>query len=1344
MSISLQHLWNASCRERGGEEEEEEDNMIGVGRSDRSTTCLPLKVPGLQSLRGRKPLRTPTYGEDVDQALTFPAVVSSSGTTTEGNMDSPTGIRLPKDILDNAYLVPLPRVSGNAFTSTPTGSAYSLKEMGESELKGQKQQQSRKWHVDKKGKDRKGWFANRTLPIACILIPYLLVLICVALFSALMPSLMALKSVNDSIMGYHEYLQLEISSHVVNALNMPPLLSSVFIGLYIKHEARPSPNDDVVPMGFDMTRRLCASLRHMDRMRLLTSAFVASVTRDEIALCSRGFHQNYFATVLLNEEDGLLLGPVAVDPRTLQVVDPPLFLGNFIEAFTLQQLVYNMTDTGSRLDAWKREVEAGRQQPIGMWFIENFLNMRYAYTHPFIEKDGSVSFFKVAVDFNRMIKRMFLRSGNLPHALRVMVLEDDDTGTDIDGTNKESRMRIIGSSWEQDSRYVERSTGVAKESLDTDGDSVNGVLTVFPTLRDVTDPLMRSAVEYTNINSLMHTVRNNNVFYTRFPYDASFATFSAFRVRSDFNASVIVLVAAPTTLFGSLYSSQKIILIVLGITTVGATLMVYVVLNICVIRPLRGIAEDLRVAAKVGTGSAAAATATTTTTTTTTTTIKAPPTLHRAVSSLVEIYNLQRVCVSLQEQLIHLRSFLPEGLFEVERLLQGEASRSCAGLHCRDDIADDERAMSKWNGETAETATNAVHNFDVGLTKNILGDSNDKINTFTDVTCSVVEVCIVDIMDNVECTGEVASVVIQAANKYGGCIDVFVPELFHVIFGFSPRLQSDKLEATYCALEILRNLPDPVRRCCTIVVDSGTFQFGVCGGPERKELVLMGRSIGLDLIHLQRHYGVPLVILQSTASHIRASVHVLPFTSVLLNKPDMPHHVMLYTVIDGIADEAMWRIVEARYCKGFSHLMQEDYCEALTFFEILHLELFLTPQLTQFLRCQMARVHRALDKQFEALPEMMLWPSRSLTFGSNHSMTDGQLQSPASRRTRGGADTALSYSLTSTRPQSPIRNIPQHFWDKDGVRWTRAAEGFVENRRFPVFLGISDTGTLAALKFLPISSLPEIGYKDTRSIEEWWSLALTVYHVNIVQILGFGRTKRHVCLIMEFVPGGTLRQSVSRYGRALPPMAVKRFLVSTLRGLEYLHNRGLVHGNLRPECIMVAVEGVYKLRGIRKMTAAGATVSELQAGYRCGGSAYCSPETFANCTQSAASDIYAVGVMVLEMILNRTPWRWIDRAVTTHAGDASLAEDDSIQRELRPKSQQEEEEEARKARLGLVAILSDFEKTRAALEEGKIALEEVPCDADPVLREVLCSCLAPEPAARKTASELLQLLSDMP
>jgi serine/threonine-protein kinase len=128
-------------------------------------------------------------------------------------------------------------------------------------------------------------------------------------------------------------------------------------------------------------------------------------------------------------------------------------------------------------------------------------------------------------------------------------------------------------------------------------------------------------------------------------------------------------------------------------------------------------------------------------------------------------------------------------------------------------------------------------------------------------------------------------------------------------------------------------------------------------------------------------------------------------------------------------------------------------------------------------------------------------------------------------------------------------------------------------------------------------------------------------------------------MVMEWVEGCELRRYLMDRGKLTPGRAVE-IAISICRGLDYVHAAGVVHRDLKPENIMVDDDGCTKLIdfGIasrpssRRLTFG--DMSQVM-----GTPDYISPEQVSGASGDARSDIYALGVMLYEMLTGRAPFR---------------------------------------------------------------------------------------------------------
>jgi len=132
--------------------------------------------------------------------------------------------------------------------------------------------------------------------------------------------------------------------------------------------------------------------------------------------------------------------------------------------------------------------------------------------------------------------------------------------------------------------------------------------------------------------------------------------------------------------------------------------------------------------------------------------------------------------------------------------------------------------------------------------------------------------------------------------------------------------------------------------------------------------------------------------------------------------------------------------------------------------------------------------------------------------------------------------------------------------------------------------------------------------------------------------------RSQVYMVMEWVDGRLLRQILNESGK-LPTDRVVRIVTRILNALDYIHKNGVVHRDLKPENIMVDEDDNIKLidfgiaanLGSRRLTFA--KLSQTM-----GTPDYISPEQVRGKRGDARSDLYAVGVMLYEMLTGKVPF----------------------------------------------------------------------------------------------------------
>jgi serine/threonine protein kinase len=151
--------------------------------------------------------------------------------------------------------------------------------------------------------------------------------------------------------------------------------------------------------------------------------------------------------------------------------------------------------------------------------------------------------------------------------------------------------------------------------------------------------------------------------------------------------------------------------------------------------------------------------------------------------------------------------------------------------------------------------------------------------------------------------------------------------------------------------------------------------------------------------------------------------------------------------------------------------------------------------------------------------------------------------------------------------------------------------------------------------------------------------ASSLQHPNIVQVYDYGYADGNYFIVMELVDGSDLR----RYLRSRRILDVERAMIiahDVASGLSAAHRRNIVHRDVKPQNILIGRDGsikltdfgiasVYKDINAERLTTTGMTLGTVQ---------YYAPEQAQGEIVSPAADVYALGIVMYEMLTGRTPF----------------------------------------------------------------------------------------------------------
>ena len=148
---------------------------------------------------------------------------------------------------------------------------------------------------------------------------------------------------------------------------------------------------------------------------------------------------------------------------------------------------------------------------------------------------------------------------------------------------------------------------------------------------------------------------------------------------------------------------------------------------------------------------------------------------------------------------------------------------------------------------------------------------------------------------------------------------------------------------------------------------------------------------------------------------------------------------------------------------------------------------------------------------------------------------------------------------------------------------------------------------------------------------------------NVVGVFDQGSDGDLLYLVMEYVPGRTLRELLRERGR-LGPREALDVISGVLAGLAAAHQAGIIHRDVKPENVLLGDGDTIKVADFGLARAA-SRASHTKTGMIIGTAAYLAPEQVARSTSDARTDVYAAGVMLFEMLTGTQP----------HTGENPLA-----------------------------------------------------------------------------------------
>ncbi|XP_044463745.1 CBL-interacting serine/threonine-protein kinase 21-like [Mangifera indica] len=144
-----------------------------------------------------------------------------------------------------------------------------------------------------------------------------------------------------------------------------------------------------------------------------------------------------------------------------------------------------------------------------------------------------------------------------------------------------------------------------------------------------------------------------------------------------------------------------------------------------------------------------------------------------------------------------------------------------------------------------------------------------------------------------------------------------------------------------------------------------------------------------------------------------------------------------------------------------------------------------------------------------------------------------------------------------------------------------------------------------------------------------------LHHPNIVRIYEVIGTKKKIYIVMEYVSGGQLSDKLS-YVKKLNEPEARKIFQQLIDAVDYCHNRGVYHRDLKPDNLLLESQGNLKVSdfGLSALRKPGDILTTA-----CGSPCYVAPELLANKGyDGAAADVWSCGVILFELLAGYLPF----------------------------------------------------------------------------------------------------------
>ncbi|XP_061969353.1 serine/threonine-protein kinase STY46-like isoform X3 [Populus nigra] len=144
-----------------------------------------------------------------------------------------------------------------------------------------------------------------------------------------------------------------------------------------------------------------------------------------------------------------------------------------------------------------------------------------------------------------------------------------------------------------------------------------------------------------------------------------------------------------------------------------------------------------------------------------------------------------------------------------------------------------------------------------------------------------------------------------------------------------------------------------------------------------------------------------------------------------------------------------------------------------------------------------------------------------------------------------------------------------------------------------------------------------------------------VQHRNVVRFIGACTKSPHLCIVTEFMPGGSLYDYLHKNHNILELPQLLKFVIDVCKGMEYLHQNNIIHRDLKTANLLMDTQNVVKVAdfGVARFQNQGGVMTAETGTYR-----WMAPEVINHLPYDQKADVFSFAIVLWELVTAKVPY----------------------------------------------------------------------------------------------------------